>query len=69
MSTNLAKAIRELRGIRSQQQFADELEASRPTVSNWETGDAIPSLRHARALVAMGLPVEVYMGAITSEVA
>ena len=55
MGTTLGQAIRAHRRLRSQQEFADSLGVSRITVSKWETGDAIPQIRHARRLIDSGM--------------
>lgn len=57
----LSTAIKRLRGLRSQDEFAAEVGAHRVTVSLWETGDSTPSFKHARQLVALGLDPELFM--------
>ena len=66
MPTSIGSAIRDLRGLRTQQEFANLLGVSRITVARWETNETLPSFRHARPLVALGLDESAYMNASRS---
>jgi DNA-binding XRE family transcriptional regulator len=55
-----AKAIRNLRGLRTQREFASELGVRRRAVIAWEQGGGV-SLHHALQLVEMGIPTEVFL--------
>ena len=55
-----AAAIRALRGLRTQHEFALELGVRRATVGAWEAGGEV-SLRHARLLVGMGLDADLFL--------
>jgi transcriptional regulator with XRE-family HTH domain len=61
MANDIGKAIRNLRGLDSQEMLAERLGVSRITVTRWESGEAVPSLRHARQLVALGLDAELFL--------
>lgn len=55
VNSERGKAIRTLRGLNSQQDFAETLGVTRGTVVSLEKGSD-PSLRTARRLVELGLP-------------
>lgn len=57
---NRAREIRKLRGLLTQQQFANLMDVTRGTVIAWEQGGDV-SLRSARRLVALGLPIELVL--------
>jgi transcriptional regulator with XRE-family HTH domain len=63
MTAGIGIAIRDIRGLRTQQEFADLLGVSRITVARWETDEALPAFRHARQLVAHGLDEAMYLRA------
>ena len=58
---SLPTAIATVRGLRSQEQFASDVGVTRQTVIQWELGRSVPSLRQARALVAEGVPVDLFI--------
>lgn len=55
----LAIAIARARGLRSQEDFATDIGVTRQTVSAWEAGRTIPSLKQARLLEAEGVPLDL----------
>jgi len=59
----IGNAIRDLRGLRSQAEFAEEVGTHRVTISLWETGEANPSYKHARRLVELGLDRSLFLPA------
>ena len=63
MHTDLSAAIRTLRGVRSQREFAAAIGVTRQSIIYWEDGRRIPHPRHARALVAAGLNPDVWVRA------
>ncbi len=56
LNMDRASAIRELRGLRTQQEFASELGVYRQAVAALEQGRA-PSMKTARRLVELGLDI------------
>jgi DNA-binding XRE family transcriptional regulator len=62
--SNFPKAVRELRGLRSQEEFAADLGVHRQTVTVWETGKQLPSIALGRKLVAAGMDPLIVLGAV-----
>lgn len=58
---HLATAIAKARGLHSQEDFAARLGVTRQTVSAWEAGRSVPSLKQARLLVAEGVPIDLFI--------
>lgn len=65
MSLSLALAIRRLRGVRNQHEFADLLGVSKKTIGRWENGSPV-SLSNLRLLVAHGLDRSYLAGDATA---
>jgi DNA-binding XRE family transcriptional regulator len=63
--TRFQEELRALRGLRTQEQFAQELGVTRVTVAVWETGAGVPKLRNARKLVERGMNPSVVLEAVT----
>lgn len=63
-NTELAVAVRKLRGGRTQEQFASDVGVARQAVNRWESGHKI-SLRNLQKLVRIGLDATHLLGGTT----
>lgn len=61
---SIANQIREIRGDRSQNQFASLIGVRKATVIEWEKGRSIPRDRNAHRLIALGLDPNAWRNAI-----
>ena len=67
---DIAQAIREARGGKSQQVFATEIGASISTLQRWESGESTPAhYQHVVNLIRFGVPRGLLTGSSGTTVA